>query len=31
MGFDGYIAHEWIPTAKDPMAALRKAIPVLTV
>jgi len=31
LGFDGYIAHEWIPTAADPMAALRKAIPVLTV
>lgn len=29
--FKGYVAHEWIPTGKDPLVALRKAVKILTV
>jgi hydroxypyruvate isomerase len=31
LNFPGYIAHEWIPTAQDPLAALRKAVTMMTV
>lgn len=31
LNFEGYIAHEWLPTSKDPMAALRKAVAMMTV
>lgn len=31
LNFSGYVAHEWIPTAEDPMAALRQAVKIMTV
>jgi hydroxypyruvate isomerase len=31
LGFEGYVAHEWIPTGDDPMAELRKAVAIMTV
>ncbi|MBF8269815.1 MAG: AP endonuc 2 protein [Gammaproteobacteria bacterium] len=31
LGFQGYVAHEWIPTGADPMAELRKAVGILIV
>jgi hydroxypyruvate isomerase len=30
MGFDGYFAHEFIPT-RDPIGALREAVALCTV
>jgi len=31
LGFDGYVAHEWLPTADNPIAALRSAVEIMTV
>lgn len=31
LGFQGFIAHEWIPTGADPLAELGKAVKILTV
>jgi len=31
LNFQGYVAHEWVPTGKDPLAELRKAVEILTV
>ena len=31
LNFDGFVAHEWIPTGCDPMADLRKAVELLHV
>lgn len=31
LNFQGYIAHEWVPTGKDPLGELRKAVQILTV
>ena len=31
LGFTGFVAHEWTPTAKDPLAALRRAVELMTV
>ena len=31
LNFQGYVAHEWVPTGKDPLAELRKAVKILTV
>lgn len=30
LDFKGYIAHEWLPTSKDPMPALRRAVAMMT-
>jgi hydroxypyruvate isomerase len=30
MGFDGYVAHEFIPT-RDPLTSLREAVALCTV
>ena len=31
LNFKGYVAHEWVPTGKDPLAELRKAVNIITV
>lgn len=31
LNFQGYVAHEWVPTGKEPLAELRKAVGILTV
>jgi hydroxypyruvate isomerase len=31
LGFTGFVAHEWTPTAKDPLESLRRAVALLTV
>lgn len=31
LGFTGFVAHEWTPTAQDPLAALRQAVALMTV
>lgn len=31
LNYTGFVAHEWTPTAKDPLAALRRAVELLTV
>jgi len=31
LGFDGYVAHEWLPSKGDPLTELRKAVQILTV
>jgi hydroxypyruvate isomerase len=31
LDFDGFVAHEWIPTAADPLAALRNAVELMRV
>ena len=31
LGFDGYVAHEFIPNWKDPLAALRHGVAVCDV
>lgn len=31
LGFDGYVAHEWLPSTGDPLGELRKAVAILTV
>jgi len=30
-GFDGYVAHEWLPSGDDPLSALREAVEIMTV
>lgn len=30
-GFDGFVAHEWLPSGDDPLAALRHCVEILTV
>lgn len=31
LGFKGFVAHEWTPVAKDPLASLRRAVELMTV
>lgn len=31
LNFQGYVAHEWIPTGSDPLADLRKAVEMMNV
>jgi hydroxypyruvate isomerase len=31
LGFEGYVAHEWLPSRADPLAELRKAVEIITV
>jgi hydroxypyruvate isomerase len=31
LGFEGYVAHEWIPSTGDPIGELRKAVQIITV